>query len=77
MNKLKQILKNLSFYMPLILLVLMAYLSWDLAVDGKLAALMSGLVFCFLWIGDYLRQNNNESATLRQEIEELKKMKNL
>jgi hypothetical protein len=55
----------------------MVYLSWDMDVDAKLAGLTSGLVFCFLWIGDYLRQNSNESAALRQEIEELKKMMNL
>jgi len=77
MNKLKRILKNLSFYLPLIFLGFMIYISIDSAVDAKLATLISALLLCFLWIGDYLRQNNNESAALRQEIEELKKMKNL
>jgi hypothetical protein len=68
-----KIFKNLLFYLPFMFSALIVYLSIESAGDSRLPVLMIFLPLCFFWVGDYLRQNSNETTALRQEIEDLKK----
>ena len=73
MKTVKEKFENLLFYLPFLFSAGIVYFSSDANAESGQPLIMYFLPICFYWLGDYLRQNNNESKTLRHEIEELKK----
>ena len=60
------------FYFPFAFSVLIIYFASESRSESRLPAIMFFLPICFFWVGDYLRQNRNETLKLREEIAELK-----